>query len=326
MAALVRGSDVKGICSLPEGAVRSVIDLSLPEVSGLETETQKIESFLEKDKEDGGSAAEVWPELIADALPQLRGYSLLQMLTILVAVAMQNRNGSTVLWQLIEYFAGAAKLTKAHIELGIGRSSRWDKDYGEHHDCLTTVGLAHWLCDLLLAGPKALIWFGTQCSSFVLMCKSVSKRNASNGWLGDTGKNFVKAGNKQMHITSLMYLLSWLIGCCPVLEQPVSSVLPKINPLSTVLRFTQAKRTVTWMGSFKGGSPKPLQLFHTAAAYEKLKRPCPALKFRKDILVKRASHADGKVTFRGAKGLKASQEYTAEFGRAVAVIAKGQFP
>ena len=76
-----RGSGLKGICFLPEGAVRSVIDLSLPEVSGLETETQKIESFLEKDKEDGGSATEVWPELIADALPQLRGDSLLQMLS-----------------------------------------------------------------------------------------------------------------------------------------------------------------------------------------------------------------------------------------------------
>ena len=317
---------MKGICSLPEGALRSVIDLLLPEVSGLETETHTIKGFLEKDKESGGSAAEVWPELITDALPQLRGYSLLLMLLLLVAVAMRNRKGSTGLWQLIEYFAGRAELTKAHIELGLVHSSRLDKDYGEHHDCLTRVGLAHWLCDLLLAGPTALIWFGTQCSSFVLMCKSVSKRSASNGWLGDTGKTFVKDGNKQMHITSLMYFVSWLIGCCPVLEQPLSSVLPKICPLSTVLRFTRSKRTVTWMGSSKGGSPKPLQLFHTAAAYQTLKRPCPAFKFRQNILVNRFCDKNGKTKFRGAKCLKASQEYTAEFGRAVAVITKGQLP
>ena len=171
-----------------------------------------------------------------------------------------------------------------------------------------------------------LIWFGTQCSSFVLMCKPVSKRNASNGWLGDTGKTFVKDGNKQMHITSLMCFLSWLIGCCPVLEQPISSVLPKISPLSTVLRFTRFKRTVTWMGSFKGGSPKPLQLFHIAAVHQKLKRPCLAFKFRQTISVNRFCDKNCKAKFRGAKCLKASQEYTAEFGRAVAVITKGQLP
>ena len=81
------------------------------------------------------------------------------MILLLVAVAMQNRKGSAGLWQSIEYFAGRAELTKAHIELGLVRSSRWDKDYGERHDCLTRIGLAHWLCDLLLAGPMALIWF-----------------------------------------------------------------------------------------------------------------------------------------------------------------------
>ena len=137
----------------------------------------------------------------------------------------------------------------------------------------------------------------------------------------------IRQGREQANAYhKLDVFFSWLIGCCPVLEQPVSSVLPKISPLSTVLRFTRSKRTVAWMGSFKGGSPKPLQLFHTAAAYQTLKRPCHAFKFRQNILVNRFCDKNGKAKFRGAKCLKASQEYTAEFGRAVVVITKGQRP
>lgn len=301
---------------------RSAIELALPDVDGLDVEA--IDSFLNMDAENGGSAAAAWPLLITSALPQLRGYSLAQMIALMVACAQQNRDGSVELRQCIEFFAGEAELSKAHVELGVGCVTRWDKDYGPHHDCLTGIGLAHWLHDLLLACPGALVWLGIQCSSFVLICKGVAKREAANEWLGNTNHKFVQEGNVQMQIASLIFLVATLIGCCPVIEQPISSVLPKLKPLATVLAFTKSMRTVTWMGAFQGNSPKPLQLLHTAKEYKALARKSPASMFPKDVLVTNlGTDKTGRRKFRGGKALKESQAYTAEFGRFVAVITKG---
>jgi len=307
--------------------LRPSIDLLLPDGLGLDfLDTHVLESFLEQDKEGGGSAAAMWPDLLTNAFPVLSGCSLVQMLALLLAAARQNRSKpAAVLRHCVEYFAGAAELSRAHIEVDVGCVSRWDKDYGDHHDCLTHIGLAHWLSDLLLAAPGALIWLGTQCSSFVLMCKAIAKREEANHWMGDTNRQFVRDGNVQMQITSLIYLMASCLGCCPVIEQPISSVLAKLRPLATVLSFTKSVRTVTYMGAFNGNSPKPLQLLHTAIEYKALARKSPAAHFPKGVLVDDLGQdQQGRRKFRGGEALKPSQAYAPEFGRCVAVITKNR--
>lgn len=139
----------------------------------------------------------------------------------------------------------------------------------------------------------------------------------------EAGRAFVKEGNLQMLITSLMFLVAYACKCSPLLEQPLQSVLGKIRPLSVVLKYCRARRTVTWLGSFAAATPKPIQLWHTDGAYVGLKRPKPHFQCR-HTLVNRGTTKGGKAFFRGKdKSLKASQEYPVKFCRAVAVITKG---
>ena len=55
----------------------------------------------------------------------------------------------------------------------------------------------------------------------------------------------------------------------PVLEQPSGSVMPKAEPLRSVLAFIGADKVTCWHGAFGGESAKPLQLW--SPAHEDLK-------------------------------------------------------
>jgi hypothetical protein len=142
---------------------------------------------------------------------------------------------------VVEYFAGEGRLTKACCDLGMN-SSRWDKAYDVSHDVLSELGLRTWLDEHAHSAVGCLVWFGTQCSSFLLICKSVSMRMESNDYFGDVSREFVKSGNALMQITALLYFLAWLTDCRPVIEQPVQSCLFKLKPLSTVMKMTCAIR------------------------------------------------------------------------------------
>ena len=277
-----------------------------------------IEEFLKFDGDQDGTATRIWPELLVRAFPELNGKPLRTMLSLMVARTFKNRYSHTLpLRQCVEFFAGRAQLTYAHLERGLC-CTRFDKDYGAEHNCLEQAGLRRWLNELCFADEGALVWLGTQCSSFLTMCRKQSQRQASNGFLGDVTKEFVRQGNSQMEVSSLIWFLAWLGQCQPFLEQPLSSVLPKLRPLTTVLQFTSAIRSTTWHGAFGGESAKPLQMWHIDERYGRLMRPRPR---NLKALTTRAVRPDGRVAYSGkSKLMKASQTYTVHFGRAVASI------
>ena len=170
------------------------------------------------------------------------------------------------------------------------------------------------MIELRCTAYGTLCWLGTQGSSFVKICVSQSQRRADNGFVGDETKEFVRDGNHQQLVASLIIFVSWCIGGRPVLEQPVSSVLPLISPMKEVLAFVGARRTVTWLGQFGGATPKPIQLWHCDPVHGKLRRRRPSRTL--DTLVKRW----GK-RFRGKSGpMKKSQKYPHIFGQAVAQL------
>ena len=118
-----------------------------------------------------------------------------------------------------------------------------------------------------------------------------------------------------MQVASLVIFLSFLLGNMAILEQPLSSCLPKIEPFKAVLDFTRSTRTVTWLSCFAAKTAKPLQLWHTHAAYAALRRKRP----RGKLQTLARTHANRR--FSGKKlALKASQVYTYEFAEAVAQI------
>lgn len=293
----------------------------------------QIQAFLRMDFENGEVAVDNWPRLLRAAYPPQgpqwrgagcqplalpRGKDLEEMLLVLVMRTYRNRampGGQCRRVSSIEYFSGLAALTRAHLARGL-QASRFDKVHGEHHDCLTPLGLAGWLDENAFTVEHALEWLGTQCSSWVVVCRCQSQRTSANGFWGNTGREFVRKGNEQMIITSLIFLVACLRQNLPVLEQPLNSVMPRARPLLTVFQFVGASKTVTYLASFGGETVKPLQLWHVGPAYGALRRAYPIRFKAKFALVNRR----GK-RFSGKKGiLKASQAYPPAFGAAVAAI------
>ena len=194
---------------------------------------------------------------------------------------------------------------------------QFDKAIHSSHDVLSPRGLRLLLDALADTRPRGLTWFATQCSSFGPLCAGAC-RNAGNGWLGDTSRAFVRDGNAQMEVTSLVFFLSWLCECEPVLEQPATSVLPKLQPLSTVLEFTAASRTRCFLGQFGAASAKPLQLWHVGEVWGALKTTKP-----KGLtpLTRARIGPDGRRKTDGLKAaMKQSQEYPVEFAAFVAQL------
>ena len=64
-----------------------------------------------------------------------------------------------------------------------------------------------------------LAWFGTKCSSWVVLCMSQSDRRMENNWWGDQDREFVIKGNALMTVTSLLFFLGFLLGHTVILEQ-----------------------------------------------------------------------------------------------------------
>ena len=146
------------------------------------------------------------------------------------------------------------------------------------------------------------------------LCIHQSKRREINNYLGDESRRFVQQGNAQMRVLSLIWFLSSVLGNKAVLEQPLSSCLPSIEPLRSVLKFTRSMCTVTWLGRFGGESPKPLQLWHVCPAYATLRRTRPKGCFG-SLTVKQGRRYSGK-----SEALKASQAYPVAFAREAALI------
>ena len=280
-----------------------------------------IRGFLARAQSSGFRAQERWADLLGESFPEWRGKPLEAQLLSLVKRCHDLRrpcsDAGCQRVQMIEYWAGSGNLTRAHIDIGL-RCMRFDIDYSPSHDCTSSQGLRLWIEGLCRTEVGSIIWCGTQCSSFLLICLAQSQRKQANGFVGDESREFVRRGNAQMYVVSLLFFLAWLLKDAAVLEQPTQSVLPLLQPLAAVLEFVSAVRTVTWLGQFGGCSPKPLQLWHTSPSYAALRRTRPDGKMRASLqtLTKR----DGQKYSGKAKKMKQSQEYPRSFAEAVAAM------
>ena len=264
--------------------------------------------------------AEMWPTMIGCAFPVLRSLTLVDQIMSFVSRALYNRSMAEEpgrldepLLDFIEFCSGRGMLTRGMIHNG-HRCAAFDVLYSLEHDMLSAPGLRLFLDALTSTRKGGMNWWGTKCSSFVSLCASVAQRHAYNAWLGNEERQFVQEGNQQAEVTALGICLGVLCGLFPVLEQPVSSVMPRTPSLHSVLSFFNFHRQVVWMGAFSGPSPKPLQLWHPfRLGLSRLQRPRPVGLDAGLVL----QGADGSWT--GVKErLETSEHYTFEFGCAVA--------
>ena len=291
-----------------------------------------VQNFLRYDQDfNVGRVAMKWHGLIGLAYPALKNRTIECQLMCIISRSYDNRakieagsidvgpHQCAGLLQYIEYYSGSAKLSKKLIESGL-RGCSFDILYTADHNMLMAKGLRLFLDAATVCEEKAWHWWGTPCSSFVILCSAHSQRAESNGWEGSwTERDFVLRGNCQALVCSLGIFLGWACECLPVLEQPLSSCMPHLECVKTVLSFCGFEKTCTYMGAFNGKSVKPLQLWHLPGFdFENLARPRPD----HNAFIGLVSRGeDGRFTGMSAD-VQASGEYTSMFGEAVAQIVR----
>ena len=151
-----------------------------------------MQSFLRYDQDfNVGRVAVKWHGLIGLAYPGLKNRADCQLMCI-IGRAYDNRakivpgsidvgpHQCAGLLQHIEYCSGRANLSKKLIEHGL-RGCSLDIAYTAHHNMLLATGLRFFLDAATACENKALHWWGTPCSSFVILCSAYSQRAESNG-------------------------------------------------------------------------------------------------------------------------------------------------
>ena len=276
--------------------------------------SQELRCFFHIDDQNGGRAKRVWQKFFTVAFPFMLGWPVETMLiAILMRTAHHRRRGASTL-QYLELFCGRGNLSRACIAAGL-RGVSLDVCVNENHDVLSASGFRLLLLALTASVVGGLVWVATPCSSFVVLSASVCRRNASNGFLGDTNRFCVEQGNVLADISGLVLLLGFFLGLHDGLEQPGSSCLPSTPVVSSVLKFIGARRTDTYHYCFGGPTLKPLQLWSRSEFMLCMERSRPAVvTAESSSLASRGE--DGSFT--GRKDLlHESQEYTLQFGQCV---------
>ena len=247
--------------------------------------------FAQFDFAMGGHINDVWQHLLGLCYPMMKSWSLVDQMYALVKRTMYNRRHKECFLNVIEYFAGSARLTAAMLQADHCPAA-FDALFRREHNCLLAHGLRLWIDAIAATKQRTLSWFGTKCASFVVLSSSQAGRSSANGYRGFPGRPFVEEGNGLAEVMALLWMISYFVSniCC--LEQPLSSVLPLTSSMASVLAFTQAHKVVTFSGAYGSRSRKPLQIWSTSRDFEALVRHKP------DWL---GSESDA-LTIRGAEG------------------------
>ena len=151
-----------------------------------------IDSFVRYDAGENGYAVTHWPSLIGAAYPTLAAKPLSDQLLSIALLSMSERALSRSKFQCVEYFSGCGQITYFTLLQGL-RVCQFDKDISPAHDCSIPGGLRNWLDALVSIEKGSLVWLGTQCSSFVVLCRAISKRCKENDYWGGLYKGFCEA-------------------------------------------------------------------------------------------------------------------------------------
>lgn len=229
---------------------------------------------------------------------------------------LRNQMGTSP-FDFAEVFCGVGNLTREMIRGGF-RGSGFDNVHSSLHDALTGDGLRLIIDAVTSLKRKGLLWLGTPCSSFVVLCRCQSQRSAANQWLGDTTRRFVMCGNALMEASALLYFLASSLQLLAVLEQPGSSCMACAPSMAGVLEFFGASRFSTYLGAFGASSLKPLSIYSNSSWFEALHCAKPTgMASEAELVVRSGSQ------FTGCKEeLHQSQVYPVLFGRAVMKICR----
>ena len=136
--------------------------------------------FLRDSRENHARAYRVWTLMMNQAFPELLGMDVARLLTYLSIVTWRWRRSShRRSFQFIEYFCGEGNLSKALLRIN-RRGIPFDIRLNPAHNFLTPGGIRLAILSLMMTAENALIWFGTPCSSWSIICMVWSRRYEEN--------------------------------------------------------------------------------------------------------------------------------------------------
>lgn len=223
---------------------------------------------------------------------------------------------------LLDVCAGKARISRWAMLHGL-TAAAVDFEYGDHMDINSDIGLALLIILALRVVLGGLIFMGPQCSSWIWMSRSISKRSASDT-TGDTSRQFVADGNRLNSRCGVVCAIAHMMGVRWVIEQPGSSLFFESPPMAATIQHCAAQSVKFPMSDYGHACLKPTILVGTVTwlpqfAHKdkpKAKQKAKAKPKAKSTLVTRWQQG-GTTKVRGNRILKESQVYPVKFGLAV---------
>ena len=247
---------------------------------------------------------------------------------------------------LLDLFAGVARITNWAIKGGLNAIAM-DKTYGDHMNMLDPKGLALTILLILRIKVGGLVAAGPQCSSWVWINRSVTKRTTAKP-MGCTSIESVRDGNLVNKAMALICYICLQLNVDWLIEQPMSSLFFKTPMMKAISTTIPSVETIfVRLGSFGHMTAKPTTLMGHGRIMQHLKAEnmkCKTANKKSDkpqakakakaktktitkpaaSLVKIENRKDGTKSITGIKSkLKESQVYPVKFALAICM---GQWP
>lgn len=163
---------------------------------------------------------------------------------------------------LVDLFAGKARISRWG-ELFNLQVAALDREFGQHLDLCTDLGFAHTLCTIMRVKTSGLVMMGPQCSSWVWLSRSTTRRSLTNPY-GDTSVETVREGNQVNSRVAMICAICSMLGIAWAIEQPASSLFFHTDLMRAIVAEDNAWQRHFFMKAFGHSNSKPTLLFGVA--------------------------------------------------------------
>ncbi len=218
-----------------------------------------------------------------------------------------------------EIFCGVGSICKAGVALGYCCEG-FDKEMDQDMNVFCAAGLEKVVKMVGRIKPGGLLWLSPDCSSFCGLCIAQTERSLQNPE-GNQSRTCVTNGNYMAQVSMMLFVLGWMLGAHPVLENPAGNWIWKLPCVTQVFRCIAITRTSLCRCRFSSGfrPKKAFGLAGTATWVELLNFPCNHSQPHQKLASIKMKN--GKVQINGKQNaLKQSASYPLKMGQKVIEI------
>ena len=145
---------------------------------------QMINRFLQCDAAmNSCRAAKLWPCVLSLCYPAIATMNLCHKLRCIILRRFRNQQTGNGLKDFCEVFSGAGRLSMDLLRAGF-HGSAFDVCYSESQNALDSTAFSMFMDALCSPKKYGMLWLGTPCSSFTVLCRYQSDRNEANNFIG----------------------------------------------------------------------------------------------------------------------------------------------